>query len=255
MFRNRRDVVMQIKLPQPFFFEEGPRAVLLLHGFTGNSSDVRQLGRYLQKKGITSYAPQYEGHAAPPEEILKSSPHVWFKDALDGYDFLKEKGYDDIVVAGLSLGGVFALKLSLNRDVKGIVTMCAPMEGKTEGTIYDGFLEYARNFKKYEGKNQATIDQEMENFHPTETLKELSATLSEVRDVVEEVLDPILVIQAEHDEMIDPQSANYIYDHVDSEQKDIKWYANSGHVITIDKEKEQVFDDINDFLNTLEWSE
>ena len=133
--------------------------------------------------------------------------------------------------------------------------MCAPMEGKTEGTIYDGFLEYARNFKKYEGKDQATIDQEMENFHPTETLKELSATLSEVRDVVEEVLDPILVIQAEHDEMIDPQSANYIYDHVDSEQKDIKWYANSGHVITIDKEKEQVFDDINDFLNTLEWSE
>ena len=69
------------------------------------------------------------------------------------------------------------------------------------------------------------------------------------------MLDPILVIQAEHDEMIDPQSANYIYDHVDSEQKDIKWYANSGHVITIDKEKEQVFDDINDFLNTLEWSE
>ena len=47
--------------------------MLLLHGFTGNSADVRQLGRYLQK-GYTSYAPQYEGHAAPPEEILKSSP-------------------------------------------------------------------------------------------------------------------------------------------------------------------------------------
>ncbi|RLY51627.1 carboxylesterase, partial [Staphylococcus epidermidis] len=41
---------MQIKLPKPFFFEEGKRAVLLLHGFTGNSADVRQLGRYLQKK-------------------------------------------------------------------------------------------------------------------------------------------------------------------------------------------------------------
>lgn len=43
---------MRIQLPKPFFFEEGKRAVLLLHGFTGNSSDVRQLGRYLQKKGI-----------------------------------------------------------------------------------------------------------------------------------------------------------------------------------------------------------
>ena len=41
---------MQIKLPQPFFFEEGKRAVLLLHGFTGNSSDVRQLGDAYRRK-------------------------------------------------------------------------------------------------------------------------------------------------------------------------------------------------------------
>ena len=82
------------------------------------------------KKGYTSYAPQYEGHAAPPEEILKSSPYVWFKDVLDGYDYLVEQGYEDIAVAGLSLGGVFALKLSLNRPVKGIITMCAPAEVK-----------------------------------------------------------------------------------------------------------------------------
>lgn len=42
---------MQIRLPEPFFFEEGNRAVLLLHGFTGNSSDVRQLGDST-KKGL-----------------------------------------------------------------------------------------------------------------------------------------------------------------------------------------------------------
>lgn len=45
------------------------------------------------------------------------------------------------------------------------------------------------------------------------------------------------MIQVENDNMIDPQSANYIYDHVDSDDKDIKWYSQSGHVITIDKEK------------------
>ena len=112
--------------------------MLLLHGFTGNSSDVRQLGRFY-KKGYTSYAPQYEGHAAPPEEILQSSPFVWFKDALDGYDYLVEQGYDEIVVAGLSLGGDFALKLSLNRDVKGIVTMCAPMVAKLKVPFMKAF--------------------------------------------------------------------------------------------------------------------
>ena len=70
-----------------------------------------------------------------------------FKDALDGYDYLVEQGYDEIVVAGLSLGGDFALKLSLNRDVKGIVTMCALWVAKLKVAIYEGFLEYARNFK------------------------------------------------------------------------------------------------------------
>lgn len=83
---------------------------------------------------------------------------MWYKDAVDGYDYLVEQGYDEIAVAGLSLGGVFALKLSLNRSVKGIVTMCTPMYIKTEGAMYEGVLEYARNFKKYEGKDEATIE-------------------------------------------------------------------------------------------------
>ena len=82
-----------------------------------------------------------------------------------------------------------------------------------------------QKLQKYEGKDQATIDKEMEDFHPTETLKELSETLNNVRNEIDEVLDPILVVQAENDEMINPQSANYIYENVDSDEKDIKWYA------------------------------
>ena len=245
---------MQIKLPEPFFFEEGNRAVLLLHGFTGNSSDVRQLGRYLQKKGYTSYAPQYEGHAAPPEEILSSSPFVWFKDALDGYDFLVDKGYDEIVVAGLSLGGCYALKLSLNRDVKGIITMCSPMYIKTEGSMFNGVLEYARNFKKYEGKDEATIEKEKTNIKTTDTIKEIQGQIQDVRDHIDEVMDPLLVVQAEQDQMINTDSANVIYNESESDEKDIKWYANSGHVITIGKEKELVFEDVYNFLESLDWS-
>ena len=69
-----------------------------------------------------------------------------------------EQGYDEIAVAGLSLGGDFALKLSINRDVKGIVTMCAPMFIKTEGSMYEGVLEYARNFKNTKGKMKQLLN-------------------------------------------------------------------------------------------------
>lgn len=46
-----REFTDEDSITETFLFEEGKRAVLLLHGFTGNSSDVRQLGRFLQKKG------------------------------------------------------------------------------------------------------------------------------------------------------------------------------------------------------------
>ena len=36
---------------------------------------------------------------------------------------------------------------------------------------------------KYEGKDQQTIDQEMEQFHPTETLRELSDTLNGLKNM------------------------------------------------------------------------
>ena len=39
----------------------------------------------------------------------------------------------------------------------------------------------------------------MEQFHPTETLRELSDTLNGVKEHVDEVIDPILVVQAEQD--------------------------------------------------------
>ena len=94
----------------PFFFEAGPRAVLLLHGFTGSSADVRMLGRFLEKRGYTSLAPHYKGHGVPPEELIQSSPDEWWQDVLNGYEQLQQAGYEEIAVAGLSLGGVFSLK-------------------------------------------------------------------------------------------------------------------------------------------------
>ncbi|BBP92335.1 hypothetical protein BsIDN1_59530 [Bacillus safensis] len=51
---------MKVVTPKPFTFKGGEKAVLLLHGFTGNTADVRMLGRYLNDRGYTCHAPQYK---------------------------------------------------------------------------------------------------------------------------------------------------------------------------------------------------
>jgi len=247
---------MKIQLPKPFFFEEGEKAVLLLHGFTGNSSDVRQLGRYLQKQGITSYAPHYEGHAEPPEKLLQSSPHVWWSQVLEAYDFLREKGYENIFVAGLSIGGVFALRLATEREVMGVATICSPMYLKDRETMYEGVLEYARGFKEMEGKAADVVDKEMSRFEPTGMLDEIRDMISLVDGKLDDVFDPLFIAQSEKDEMINPDSANIIYDgtSTDESEKELKWYPESGHVLTIDVEKKELFEDLHHFMNQLDWN-
>src|SRR5699024_2043189 len=109
---------MKIKQPEPFTFEAGPRAVLLLHGFTGHSTAVRMLERFLEKKGYTSHAPIYRGHGRPPEALIKTTPDEWWEDVKYAYQHLKDLGYEQIAVAGLSLGGVMWLRLSCMDKIK-----------------------------------------------------------------------------------------------------------------------------------------
>ena len=55
---------------------------------------------------------------------------------------------------------------------------------------------------------------------------------------------PTFVVQARHDHMINTESANIIYNEVESTIKKLKWYEESGHVITLDKENDQLHEDV-----------
>jgi len=40
--------------PKPFYFDNGPKAVVLLHSFSGTSTDMRLLGRFLERHYLKS---------------------------------------------------------------------------------------------------------------------------------------------------------------------------------------------------------
>ncbi|SES23444.1 alpha/beta hydrolase [Salisediminibacterium halotolerans] len=250
--------MVKVNIPQPFTFEGGgDRAVLLLHGFTGNSADVRMLGRYLEKRGYTSHAPHMQGHGVPPEELFAASPKDWWRDVVAGYEHLQSLGYEKIAVGGLSLGGVFSLKLGYTYPVKGIIPMCAPMEIRGEDIMHEGVIRYTREFKEYEGKSSAVIDEEISALGdaPRTTIKALQTLLNAVRSNIDMIYTPTFVVQARHDQMIEPKSAEIIYEGVECDDKHLKWYEESSHVITLDKEKDQLHEDVYEFLESLNWDD
>ncbi|HLR09438.1 MAG TPA: alpha/beta fold hydrolase [Bacillota bacterium] len=248
---------MKIKQPEPFTFEAGPRAVLLLHGFTGHSADVRMLGRFLEKKGYTSHAPIYRGHGLPPEALLKTNSAEWWEDVRNALRHLRDLGYKDIAVAGLSLGGVLGLKLAYSENIKAVIPMCTPMFFDNETQLTKGFRAFAKEYKQLEQKDAATIDEEIDALmnRSGDLFKDIRELIQDVNEHIDTIYTPTMVIQAEKDEMINPSSATYIYDHVETDVKDIKWYEKSGHVITMGPEKERLHNDIFRFLESLDWND
>lgn len=247
---------MKTGFSTPFLFEAGPRAVLLLHGFTGSSADVRMLGRFLEKHGYTSLAPHYKGHGVPPEELIETGPNDWWQDVQQAYIELKERGYNEIAIAGLSLGGVLGLKLALNEPVKGIVTMCSPMTMRTTDVMFQGVLEYAYEYKKREGKSAEQIEAEVAAIKERgmASLPQLQKFVVGMSKEIDMLYTPIFIVQSRNDRVINPKSGEILFDGVESTDKQLKWFEESGHVITLGPEKEQLHEDILMFLNELEWS-
>lgn len=246
---------MKIIKPKPFTFEAGPRAVLLLHGFTGNSADVRMLGRYLEKHNYTSHAPIYRGHGLTPEELIEATPEEWWEDVQQGMKHLRELGYEEIAVAGLSLGGVLGLKLAYSENIKAIITMCSPMAFNNEKQLTAGFRSFAKEYKQLERKDDQTIEKEVDDLlkNSDRLFHDLGDFIAEVKEQVNTIYTPTMVVQARKDEMIDTQSAPFIYENVESDVKEIKWYEKSGHAITFGVERDQLHEDVLAFLESLKW--
>lgn len=246
---------LKIIKPKPFTFEAGPRAVLLLHGFTGHSADVRMLGRYLEKKNYTCHAPIYRGHGLPPEALVETNPTEWWEDVLQAYNHLRDLGYKEIAVAGLSMGGVLGLQLAYSEKIKAVIPMSTPMFFDNEKQLTSGFRLFAKEYKQLESKDSETVDTELEKLmgRSKPLFQGIGDFVNEVSKKIDHIYCPTMVIQAGKDQMINPESANYIYNQVETDQKEIVWYEKSSHVVTLDKEREQLHEDVYMFLESLEW--
>src|SRR5512134_2216381 len=116
-----------IPTAEPFFFlgDSSKPACLLIHGFTGAPKEMRWMGDYLHQRGYTCLGVRLAGHATDPEDMVRARWTDWTASVEDGYQLLRGVT-ENIVLAGLSMGGVLALLMSTRLNVRGVVTMSAP---------------------------------------------------------------------------------------------------------------------------------
>lgn len=243
-----------------FFFEKGPQAVILMHAYSSTPNDVRMLGRALEKDNYTVYAPLFKGHGTPePEDILDASPKDWVEDAKAAIQFLREKGYKEIAIFGLSLGGVLATKMLVDKEpVLGGGTFCSPVVDFHKGNnVRKEFLTLVQVLKKKAGYSEKEINDRMPEIEKKleNQLNEISELTKSMETHYSEIKQPIFIAQAGQDEMIDPQvSVAFKEALTQAEVVDFHWYENSKHAVTVGVDRKALQADVSNFLKQLDWN-
>nr|WP_181429484.1 alpha/beta fold hydrolase [Enterococcus plantarum] len=252
-------IVKTISLPKPLFTQNGSRAVLLLHAYSGSSNDVRMLSRFLEKENYTVYSPNFSGHATmAPEDILEKNTNDWWQDTRDALQFLKDKGYQQIAVFGLSMGGIFTMS-ALTSQVEGIIGggfFCSPIF-PVKNKVPENFVLYADKVLKTAGVSAEERAERMVKIKDASfaQLKDIQSFSERTANNLGQVKVPVFMAQSGSDEMIDPHGVYQTAQALTQTRFTLNWYPNSGHVLTIGPDHKQLEQDVMAFLNTLSWNE
>lgn len=243
---------------EPFFLEgSGEHAdtvVLLIHGFTGSPSEFRRLGYYLNDLGYTVKAILLPGHGTTPEDMIHTGFLDWWRGVKDEFEELRQEGYQRVIPIGHSMGGLLSLKLAMEEEVPGVVTLAAPIHLGSRTVIFAFLVQF---FVKYiskrrpPGADHAKSESLAYDKTPVPCVVHFRKLLFHVKRKLDRVQVPLFIAQGELDRTSLPESAPFIYRNVSSEKKEMKVYPNSSHGILLDSDREQVYEDIGLFLARL----
>lgn len=243
---------MIINGAEPFLLPGGSKGVLLIHGFTGSPSEMILLGNYLYRQGYTVLGVRLNGHGTTVEEMSYTDWHQWYHSACDGYHLLRGI-CSEISVIGLSMGGLLAMRIGRDFPVKKIVSMSAPIFIANERNLR--FLPpVERSVGRYQRKNRRNLPELAKRYNvsysqmPLVCVHQLLDVIKETKKMLPEITKPILIVQSENDHTVKVESGQYIYEHVQSEEKELLQLKLSGHLVTLDIEHDKLFEEIELFL-------
>jgi carboxylesterase len=251
-----------IPTTEPFFFPGGRTGILLIHGFTGTPKEMRWMGEYLNRElGFTCLGVRLSGHATRPKDMVRSRWTDWTASVEDGYNLLRGAA-DEIYFVGLSMGGALSLLMSTRLQVKGIVTMSAPYELPSKYPawqiqLYSYFRTYLPKSKGKPGAGwfdmQAFQSHISYPLNPIRSAAELEVLLTKMRAALPKVNVPVCMIHSKDDDYVLPENMEQIYAGlVNAADKTKHYVAGSGHVVTRDAARGQVFEIARDFIKRVE---
>jgi carboxylesterase len=231
-----------------FFLNGNQIGVLLIHGFTATTVEVRWLAEFFNNKGLCVSAPLLPGHGTTPEDLNKRRYSEWIGCVESAYYELKNK-CSIVIVGGESMGAVLSLYLAEKYpQIKALLLFSPAM--KIASLRYSKIFRYFKPIiqKKYYDE---IMPWQGYNVYPLFAASEFLRLQKLVIQNLRVVQQPIIIFHGAYDRTIDTDSTDVILSSVNSSIKTKQVMLDSGHVILLDKEFTRTADITWKFLQEL----
>lgn len=217
---------------------------LVVHGFTGNPSSMRELAQAFADAGFNVEMPRLAGHGTEVSDLLDKRWSHWSADAEAAYQKLSKRCIK-VVVAGLSMGGALTLWLaSKHADLAGIVCInpvTQPLGDDMMGAI-KGMIDAGTEVFPGIGSDIADPNVK-ESSYPETPLRALSSLMVDgvgpLSSSYSSIKVPMMLFSSRNDHVVDPQQGDFLAAQYGGSCERIM-LEKSFHVATQDFEKDVI---------------
>lgn len=238
------------------FLLEGTNNIscFMLHGFAGQSEQMRPFAEYLHKQNFTCKSPMFPGHGTEPNDLRGILFHQWIEEAEKEFLSLKELN-KPIILIGHSMGGAISLYLASKYRIGALILLATPAYmwpcSKPVISILGAFspILMAPRVDMLE-KNQKHNIIEGYPGTPASSVIEFLNLLDFVRPHIPKVTTPTLIFQSYWDYVVPFTNAQAIKNLLGSSIKEVCYLTKTFHLPHLDQERDCVFSESMHFLNT-----
>lgn len=247
---------------RPFLIKGRSRGlgVLLVHGYMAAPLEVKELARYLGRRGIWVYAPRLKGHGTSPEDLSLRTYLDWLKSVDNGYAIISNV-CKRLVVGGFSTGAGLSLHLATRmREVRGVFAVSPPLRLQDLSSKFvpavDVWNRIMSRFK-LDGAKKEFVNNHPENPHinylrnPISGVLEIERLMESLEPKLSEIEIPALVAQSQGDPVVDPGGSKRIFERLGSEDKTYLLFNFNRHGILLGEGAERVYQAIWHFIRRL----
>ncbi len=238
--------IKNLQLPgDDFFFAGNSTGILLIHGFTATTAEVRPLAEILHAEGYTVAGPLLPGHGTHPDDMNRATWAMWVEKTKQVYEKLLGQ-CQQVFVGGESMGALLALELALQHpETRGLILFAPAIKvpGLWRSRLVYPFIKYLKKPDTDDG-----LAWKGYNVTPIKASAELHKLQKQVQQRLPSINQPALIFTGEYDKTIAPESGQIIMDGISSTQKQLIHMMHSSHCIILDRELNQVANLVKVFI-------